>query len=80
MRDEVHGSLAVPGHEYPQVGMETIADPGHLRDGILACFDEEGDLEVRISQVNGHPVSRELATLFHANWPPPSENAPATSV
>jgi hypothetical protein len=55
-RDEVHGSLAVPGYEHPQVGMEAITDPSHLRDEVFAGLHEEGDLETPI----GHPDWRQI--------------------
>src|SRR5450759_1565600 len=47
---------AVPGHEPPQVGMEAIADPGHLRDEVLARLHEEGDLEAPVSDPDRRQV------------------------
>jgi hypothetical protein len=48
--DEVGGPGTVPGQEAAEVGVETVADPGHLDDDVLAGLDEE----LQVEGVVGH--------------------------
>ena len=43
--DEVGGPGAIPRHQAPQIGVEAVADAGHLDDDVLAGLDEELEIE-----------------------------------
>jgi len=47
---EVAHARAIPGYEDPQIGVEPVADTGHLEDHVLARADEELDVEAPVSQ------------------------------
>ena len=64
---EVARPRAITGDEDPEVGVEPVADTSHLQDHVLACPDEELDLDAPVRQpdrwqvglAEGHPGDRQ---------------------
>lgn len=67
---QVRRRSAIPGQQRPQVGVEAIADPGHLGHDIFTGLDEQSDFETRVSRpdrrqvqfAGGHPGDGEGVT------------------
>lgn|GEM_PF-1939908 len=61
---------AISGQQRPQVGVEAIADPGHLGHNIFTGLDEQSNLEARVDRpdrrqvrfAGGHPGDGEGVT------------------